>query len=231
MTDSLVPAQFSAPMFRTEAPTPAQASKDPTFLGRHRKITPSVLYFGTPVGIVSTLNADGTTNLAPISSYWALDHLLVIGLGSTGQTAENLRARPELVLNLTSAEHWETVELLGGLTGANPVPPEKRTGARFEADKFGAAGWTPIPSAAVTPERVAELPVHLEATVTRLHDEEDGLSVVFARCTAVHVLDEFTVPGTSHVNPEKWNPLVYNFRHYFSLGTRHGIAGHADIQK
>lgn len=231
MTDSLISAPLPASLLSADTTMATQAPKDSALSGGHRTITPSVLYFGTPVGVVSTLNADGTTNLAPISSYWALDNLLVIGLGSTGHTAQNLRSRPELVLNLTSAEHWETVERLGRLTGANPVPAEKRPGARFEADKFGAAGWTPLPSTTVSPARVADLPVHLEAAVPQIHDEADGLSVVLARCTAVHVLDELTVPGTSHVNPEKWSPLIYNFRHYFTLGSRHGIAGHADIQQ
>jgi hypothetical protein len=26
------------------------------------------------------------------------------------------------------------------------------------------------------------------------------------------------VPGTDHVDPAAWNPLIYNFRHYFGLG-------------
>ncbi len=34
----------------------------------HRVSEPAILYFGTPVVLVSTLNADGSPNLAPISS-------------------------------------------------------------------------------------------------------------------------------------------------------------------
>ena len=36
------------------------------------EINPPVLYFGTPVIILSTLNEDGSTNLSPLSSAWAL---------------------------------------------------------------------------------------------------------------------------------------------------------------
>jgi hypothetical protein len=32
---------------------------------------PKTLYFGTPVALVSSLNEDGTTDLAPLSSFWA----------------------------------------------------------------------------------------------------------------------------------------------------------------
>ncbi|MEO3745051.1 hypothetical protein [Plantactinospora sp. B5E13] len=40
--------------------------------GTHLTIRPRIWYFGTPVVLVSTENADGTANLAPISSAWAL---------------------------------------------------------------------------------------------------------------------------------------------------------------
>ncbi|MFB7844931.1 flavin reductase family protein [Microbacterium sp. NPDC056052] len=197
---------------------------------QHRTITPKVLYFGTPVAVVSTLNDDRSTNLAPISSYWALDDLLVIGLGTSSHTLANLRTRPELVLNLPVDADWQEVERLGRLTGAFPVPEDKPETTRFEPDKFAAIGWTGMTSTTVAPARVAELPVHLEATVTAIHDEADGLSVVHARCTAVHASDEITVPGTSHIDPAHWHPLIYSFRHYFGLGARRGIALRADIR-
>jgi flavin reductase (DIM6/NTAB) family NADH-FMN oxidoreductase RutF len=37
-----------------------------------RTIEPKILYFGTPVALISSLNEDGATNLAPMSSFWAL---------------------------------------------------------------------------------------------------------------------------------------------------------------
>jgi flavin reductase (DIM6/NTAB) family NADH-FMN oxidoreductase RutF len=55
----------------------------------HVTITPSVLYFGTPVVLLSTENADGTFNLAPMSSAWALGQVIVLGLGADrGQPAQ-----------------------------------------------------------------------------------------------------------------------------------------------
>jgi flavin reductase (DIM6/NTAB) family NADH-FMN oxidoreductase RutF len=32
-------------------------------------IEPKILYFGTPVALISSLNEDGSTNLAPISFF------------------------------------------------------------------------------------------------------------------------------------------------------------------
>ena len=50
--------------------------------------SPSILYFGTPVALVSTENENGSFNLAPMSSAWALGQVIVLGLGAEGQTAQ-----------------------------------------------------------------------------------------------------------------------------------------------
>jgi flavin reductase (DIM6/NTAB) family NADH-FMN oxidoreductase RutF len=48
----------------------------------HRRcITPSVLYPGTPVLLMTTLNDDGSSNISPLSSFWALGNRVVLGLG------------------------------------------------------------------------------------------------------------------------------------------------------
>lgn len=195
----------------------------------HRVITPSVLYFGTPVAVVSSVNPDGSTNIAPISSYWALDDLIVIGLGATGRTATNLRERPDLVVNLFEDGAWEEIDALGRYTGANPVPTGKRADCRFVADKFAAVGWTPVASSSGGPVRIAEASVHIEAVVTAI-DEVADLLVVRARAGTVHADEEIVVAGTSHIDPQRWRPLIYSFRHYFGLGERRGVAPNADVR-
>jgi len=47
----------------------------------HRTIEPTILYFGTPVALISTLNPDGSPNLAPMSSAWWLGWSCMLGLG------------------------------------------------------------------------------------------------------------------------------------------------------
>lgn len=54
----------------------------------HRTIEPTILYFGTPVALISTLNPDGTPNLAPMSSAWWLGWSCMLGLGQMGQTSD-----------------------------------------------------------------------------------------------------------------------------------------------
>ncbi|HEU5334017.1 MAG TPA: flavin reductase family protein [Actinocrinis sp.] len=200
-----------------------------TAVDAHRVITPSILYFGTPVTVVSSENADGSANLAPISSAWALGDVFVLGFGADGHTAGNLRARPQLVLNFPAPGQWAQVERLALLTGADPVPADKPAGCRYEPDKFGAAGWHPVPSELVRPPRVAECPVQIEATVSGLRLDAAGeFVIVEAKAVRVHADPAIVVDGTSHVDTAAWSPLIYNFRHYFGLGPRLGKARRAE---
>ncbi|MCX4586299.1 flavin reductase family protein [Streptomyces sp. NBC_01481] len=186
----------------------------------HLPLSPSILYFGTPVALLTTANPDGTANLAPISSLWALGHTVVLGLGAEGRTVTNLADRPELVINLPSPELWEAVERLAPLTGATPVPAAKRGIYRHEPDKFAAAGLHPQDSEVVGPPRVAECPLQLEATVRTITPAgpEGGFRIVVCDVVRIHAAASVVVPGTQHIDPAAWSPLIYNFRHYFGLG-------------
>ncbi|MFI6858096.1 flavin reductase family protein [Streptomyces sp. NPDC050416] len=189
----------------------------------HRVIRPSVLYFGTPVVLLTTENDDGTCNLAPISSAWALGQHIVLGIGSESRTVRNLAERPELVINVASPELWEHVERLAPLTGADPVPETKRALYRYEPDKFAAAGLTPAVADLVTPPRVAECALQLEARAAVLTPGGAGrFFSVECQVLRVHAADRVVVPGTHHIDPAVWSPLIYNFRHYHGLAPEVG---------
>jgi flavin reductase (DIM6/NTAB) family NADH-FMN oxidoreductase RutF len=195
-------------------------------------ITPSILYFGTPVVLLSTENDDTTANLAPMSSAWALGEVIVLGLGAAGQTARNPRARPDLVINIPSPLQWTAVERLAPLTGRDPVPAHKRPRFRFEAAKFEAAGLRPVPSDLVRPPRVAECPIQMEARAERIRpDATDDFLIVEAHVLRVHADPGIVVPGTQHIDPAAWSPLIYNFRHYFGLGPELGHSIRSDTPR
>jgi flavin reductase (DIM6/NTAB) family NADH-FMN oxidoreductase RutF len=189
----------------------------------HRVIRPSVLYFGTPVVLLTTENDDGTCNLAPISSAWALGQHVVLGIGGESRTVRNLAERPELVINIASPELWEHVERLAPLTGAHPVPEAKRAVYRYEPDKFAAAGLTPVAADLVQPPRVAECALQLEARARALRPGGAGLFFsVECEVLRVHAAERVVVPGTHHIDPAVWSPLIYNFRHYHGLAPELG---------
>ncbi|WIX75947.1 hypothetical protein QRX50_31285 [Amycolatopsis carbonis] len=98
----------------------------------HVAIAPCILYFGTPVALLTTDNADGSPNITPMSSAWALGEVVVLGLARSGHGARNLGSRPDLVLNLPGPGQWAAVERLAPLTGADPVPEHKRDRFRYE---------------------------------------------------------------------------------------------------
>lgn len=188
-----------------------------------RTIEPKILYFGTPVALISSLNEDGTTNLAPMSSFWALGWTLMLGLLDETKTAVNLARHAECVINIPSPDMWQQVEKLAPLTGKNPVPEIKAKQFRFEKDKFRAAGLTTLAAEIVKPLRAAECPVHMEAKVHALHpmngqklNELGGGIAAEVEILRVHVSEEY-IQGENYIDPSKWSPLIYNFRHYFRL--------------
>ena len=189
-----------------------------------KTIEPKILYFGTPVAIVSTLNEDGSTNLSPISSFWTLGWTMTLGILNDAKMAENLKRTRDCVVNLPSPSMWEIVEKLAPLTGKSPVPSEKTDQFHFEKDKFAAAGLTRLESELVRPFRVRECPIQMEATVLSMHElggrkvsELGGGLAAVVEVLRVHADEEFVVDDSDHVDPGKWSPLIYNFRHYYGL--------------
>lgn len=191
--------------------------------GIFRTIEPKILYFGTPVAVISSLNEDGETNLAPISSFWALGWTMLLGLVDQTKTADNVRRHQECVVNLPSPDLWRQVEKLAPLTGKNPVPEKKAKQFRYRREKFDAAMWTRLESELVKPARVRECPVQLEARVLAVHSlggerlEQIGGGVAAEiEILRVHVAGDLVLHDR-YIDPARWSPLIYNFRHYYRL--------------
>jgi flavin reductase (DIM6/NTAB) family NADH-FMN oxidoreductase RutF len=193
----------------------------------HSTIDPAILYFGTPVVLVSSSNEDGSPNLAPMSSAWWLGRSCMLGFGARSHTPANILRTGECVLNLPSVEQAAAVDRLARTTGSDPVPVWKASvGYRHEADKFGTAGVTPVPSELVAPPRVAECPVQLEAVLEAVHpmavrdpQRRGGLVALEVRIVRVHVEDALRLPGHSdRIDPARWRPLLMSFQRFFGLG-------------
>jgi len=192
----------------------------------HIVIKPSVLYVGTPVALITSINPDGTTNISPMSSAWALFDRMVLGLTSTSKGRENAMRERQLVLNFPSPDLWPKIEALAPTTGLNPVPPHKeKIGYRFEADKFDVSGFTPQASDLVRPPRIAECPIQLEAEVVATHapgewpaERQEAFWIIETRVIRVHAHRDIVIPGTNHIDTGRWSPLLYVFRHYFGIG-------------
>jgi len=66
----------------------------------HVASKPVILYFGAPVVLISSVNQDGSCNLAPMSSAWWLGWRCVLGLAAGSLTPRNMMRTGECALNL-----------------------------------------------------------------------------------------------------------------------------------
>lgn len=199
-------------------------------------IAPSVLYVGTPVILIVTRNADGSANITPMSSAWALGRRVVIGLQGSGHGVTNLLREGECTLNFASAELWDKVEAIAHTTGRDPVPAQKAAmGFVHAADKFVLGGFTSHASELVAPPRIRECPLQFEARLVALHGEQSvaagdqSMRILELDVVRVHAHREIVIPGTNHVDTSRWNPLLYVFRHYFGYAEKLGKTFRAEI--
>jgi flavin reductase (DIM6/NTAB) family NADH-FMN oxidoreductase RutF len=192
----------------------------------HRPSEPNILYFGTPVVVISTMNEDGTPNLAPMSSAFWLGWRCVLGLGASSQTAYNLRRERQCVLNLPSQHEVTQVNRLALTTGSNPVPAFKAArGYKHVHDKFAASGFTPQESETVEPPRIRECPVQMEAVVEAIHHIADDDEMqrgrilnIEVRVQRVHLHPSILMKDRpDHVDPDKWRPLIMSFQKFYGL--------------
>jgi flavin reductase (DIM6/NTAB) family NADH-FMN oxidoreductase RutF len=188
----------------------------------HKAIEPSILYFGTPVAVISTLNENGSPNLAPMSSVWWLGWSCMLGLGQMGQTSANLIRTRECVVNLPSVDQVSHVDRLAMTTGCNPVPEKKQAwGYRHEPDKFGVAGLTPVGSEVVRPPRVREFPIQMEGIVhdVRVFGKNVAANAFEVHIVRLHVDETLLIPGSDpgrpHIDPTRWKPLIMTFCRFF----------------
>ncbi|MFW5434511.1 flavin reductase family protein [Paenibacillus apiarius] len=157
-----------------------------------------------PIAFVSTIDGEGTANLAPFSFFTGIcaEPLMVCFApmrrgtdGSKKDTLANIEATGEFVVNIV---------------GERIVEPMNETAAEYrpDVDEFEAAGLTKVPSEIVRPYRVKESDVHMECV---LHDiitfgEQPGAgSLVIGKVELMHISDELYADGK--ISTEKLLPV------------------------
>ena len=195
----------------------------------HKIAEPSILYFGTPVVLISTVNENGSYNVAPISSIFWLGWRCIIGISGVSKTTENLLRNREGVLNLPSVHQAGHVNALALTTGSDPVPAGKlQKGYRYEQEKFKLAGLTPGVSETVSAPRVMECPVQMEVVVEDVHslaEKDEALKgkilTLELRVQRVHLEESIIMEGhPDRVDPDKWRPLMMSFQEFYGLGEK-----------
>jgi flavin reductase (DIM6/NTAB) family NADH-FMN oxidoreductase RutF len=192
----------------------------------HSIITPAIMYWGTPVALITTSNEDGTANIGPISSVWWLGHRCVLGLASGSQTTINLFRTKQCVINLPSNDMAHYINPIAKTTGTPTVPPGKKDrGYKHCKDKFSASGLTQQASDFVQPPRIAECPVQMEAEVTNsmelMQDVPDRRGILVAievKVLRTHVRNDLRMDGyADRIDPDRWRPLIMSFQEFYGL--------------
>jgi flavin reductase (DIM6/NTAB) family NADH-FMN oxidoreductase RutF len=144
-----------------------------------------------PIAWVSSVNAQGVSNLAPFSYFNLLSNsppTLIFSCVTPADRVErdtlaNVRATGEFVVNLVSRELLETMHA---------------TSAAFPHgdSEFAAAGLEPAPSVHVRPPRVGASPASIECRVLHFlpippeRPGEAGCTAVVGRVVGIHVAPE-----------------------------------------
>jgi len=145
-----------------------------------------------PIAWVSTISADGKTNLAPYSFFQGVcanpPTLMFVPVnnrqGEKKDTIRNIEVVPEFVVNLVSHDLGLQMSQTAALLPHGDS----------EFDKFGIASTA---STQVRPPRVAAAPVSFECSLDRIVHVGEGplaANVVFGRILTVHVADAMLGP-------------------------------------
>lgn len=192
----------------------------------HSTISPAILYWGSTVVLVSSLNEDGTTNIAPMSSAFWLGHCCLLGFGSGSKTPQNILRSKQCVLNLADDTMLDAVNLLAGTTGTEfPSAAKLDRGYRYVKDKWACSGLASEVSELVVPLRIKECPVQMECQLVSSHrlmqdapDRHGLLTAIEVRILRVHVLDKIRMPGhANRIDPDKWRPMILSFQEMYGL--------------
>lgn len=157
-----------------------------------------------PIAVVSTLNSDGSNNVAPFSFFTAVSAkpmmiafspLIRSATGELKDTPKNIFREKEFVINIVSYELAEKINLCS-------------TELPYGEDEFKFAGLTPIESEKVKARRIKESKIHFEC-LYRDHltygEGPGGGTIITGEVVKVHVAPEIYDSG--RINTQKLDPV------------------------
>jgi len=152
-----------------------------------------------PIALVSTISAEGRTNLAPFSFFNGVSSqppivMLAVGGRRTGRkdTWNNIEATGEFVVNVVIPEIVDAMVVASG-----DYPPE--------VDEIDLTRLTRVPSRRVRPPRIGESPVQMECRLEKM-EEVAGTALILGRVLLYHVRDDLLEGGG--VDPSRLRPIA-----------------------
>jgi flavin reductase (DIM6/NTAB) family NADH-FMN oxidoreductase RutF len=157
-----------------------------------------------PIAWVSTISAEGATNLAPYSFFQGVTAnppiLMFVPVntrdGAKKDTVRNIEAVPEFVVSIPAFAQAEAMNATAAM-----LP--------YGESEFKAFGIAEAPSTRVRPPRVAEAPVAFECVlhdIVRIGDGPLAANVVFGRILLAHIRDD-VLDDAGRVDPKKLDAI------------------------
>ena len=162
-----------------------------------------------PIAWVSTIDAEGRTNLAPFSFFSGASYTPpIVSVAFTGQKLGAFEGeRKDSLANIRQTGAFAVNLVSEALTGAMNASAGHYAAGDSE---FAKAGVTEAPCNEIAPPRVAEAPATMECklvTVTELPNDGPGTNAtVFGQVVGVHISDEILRDG--FVDPTIFKPLA-----------------------
>lgn len=193
----------------------------------HSTISPAILYWGTPVVLITSENEDGPDNICAISSVFWLGHRCILGFGAENKTPQNILRTGHCVVNLPDDSMARHINLLATTTGTENISPSKRDrNYRHVKDKWACADLTPQKSDLVRPARILECPVQMECELAKGHtlmedfpDLKGAIVAIELKVLRVHILDHLRIPAhPNRINPDRLRPIFMCFQELYGFG-------------
>ncbi|KAF2181380.1 hypothetical protein K469DRAFT_692217 [Zopfia rhizophila CBS 207.26] len=210
----------------------------------HQLISPAILYWGTPVVLITTENDDGSSNIMPMSSAWWLGYRCMAGIVTGSHTFCNIMRTKQCVLNLPDASMAHFLNPIARTTGSEHMTPDKSDrGYKYCKDKWALSGMTPDDSMFVAPPRIKQCPVQMEAELIAVHTMmgdmdfpiKGAMSALELRILRVYVDPKIKMEGyDNRVDPDKWCPMIMSFQELYGLDNRkivHSSLGEIEEEK
>lgn len=157
-----------------------------------------------PIAVVSTLNEDGSNNVAPFSFFTAVSAKPMIiafspmirsTTGEMKDTPRNILREKEFVINFVPAELAQKINLT-----SSELP--------YGQDEFIHAGLTPIESELIKARRIKESPIHFECKFRdRLsYGDDPGCGqIITGEVVKIHINENLYDNG--RINTDLYNPI------------------------
>lgn len=195
----------------------------------HSIISPSILYYGTPIVLITSENEEGPDNICAISSVFWLGHRCILGFASENKTPQNILRTGQCVVNLPDDSMARHINLLATTTGSKNVSASKlERNYRYVGDKWSVAGLSPQSSDLVRPARIKECPVQMECELAKGHtlmedfpDLKGAVVAIELKVLRTHILDHLRMPEyPNRINPDCLRPIFMCFQEFYGFGDR-----------